>query len=115
MKVMHSAVAATLIMMTGDAAFAQSRAVKNCYEVVGCPWKYNLKAEDLDKLSCQNLAFMRNRIYFENGLCFRTPKVKAEFGNEGCKYPLAILAPLNKFEHANVALIRKVEAGKKCR
>lgn len=114
MRIPTAAAATALLFLASGAALAQSRAVKNCYEVVGCPWKYNLAAEDLDKLSCQNLAFMRNRIYFENGLCFRTPKVKAEFGNEGCKYPLAILAPLNKFEHANVGLIRKTEARKKC-
>ena len=111
----RTAIAAGLLILAGGAALAQGRSVKNCYEDIGCPWKYSLKAEDLGKLSCQNLAFIRNRIYFENGLCFRTSKVKAEFGNDGCKYPLAVLAPLNKFEHANVALIRKTEARKKCK
>lgn len=109
-----SLAAGVLALVAAAPAEAQGRALKNCYEDIGCPWKYVLKAEDLDKLSCQNLAFVRNRIYYENGLCFRTPKVKKEFGNEGCKWPLAVLAPLNRFEHANVALIRKAEAKKKC-
>ncbi|KAB2849854.1 MAG: YARHG domain-containing protein [Hyphomicrobiaceae bacterium] len=62
------------LALAGSEALAQSRSVKNCYEVIGCPWKFNLKAEDLEKLSRQNFAFIRNRIYFENGLCFRSAK-----------------------------------------
>lgn len=90
---------------------------KNCYDGFsggGCPWKTYLKEMEVRAVSCENLAFVRNRIYKENGYCFRDAKVKAELGNEGCKWPLQQLVPLNRHERANVALIRKVEQAKRC-
>ena len=91
---------------------------KNCYDGFaggGCPWKSYLKEGELRPLACENLAFMRNRIYKENSYCFRLPEAKAKYGNEGCKWPLQELVPLNAYEKANVALIRKVEVKNRCK
>lgn len=109
-----AAFAVAMVLGIG-AADAQS---KNCYDGFtggGCPWKSYLKEKEVRAVACENLAFMRNRIYKENGYCFRDAQVKAELGNEGCKWPVQQLVPLNKYEKANVALIRKVEASKRCK
>lgn len=103
------------LLLAPGPALAQQ---KNCYDGFsngGCPWKVYLKEAEVRALSCDNLAFMRNRIYKENGYCFRDPGVKAQLGNEGCKWPLQQLTPLNAHEKANVALIRKVERAKRCK
>lgn len=99
-------------------AATPSVAEKNCYEGFsggGCPWKSYLKDAELRGLACDDLAFMRNRIYKENGYCFRDPAVKAKLGNEGCKFPLQQVVPLNAYEKANIAAIRKIEGAKRCK
>lgn len=91
---------------------------KNCYEGFaggGCPWKHYLNEVNLEKLSCENLRFMRNQTYKENGYCFRTADAKEQFGNSGCKWPIQPLVPLNKFERHNIVLNRKVSRTKRCK
>lgn len=92
-------------------------AARNCYDGFkgdGCPWKSHLKKGDLEQLSCQSLTFMRNRLFKEKGYCFRSEAAKAEQGNEGCRFVIQALVPLNDFERANIALIRKIEKAKRC-
>jgi YARHG domain len=72
------------------------------------------KISDLKKLGCQPLWEVRNWIYKENGLCFKTPKAIKAFGNAGCLYDDVTAVPLNQFEQYNVKAIRKVEAQKGC-
>lgn len=96
---------------------ATPAAARNCYDGLtgdGCPWKTRMREADLQRHSCQNLAHIRNQLYHENGYCFRTEQAKAQYGNQGCKWPIQQLVPLNATERSNIALIRKVERSKRC-
>ena len=61
---------------------------RNCYEDIGCPWKEEAKFDALRKLSCENLAHVRNRLYFENGYCFHSKGPRDLYANAGCKFPV---------------------------
>ncbi len=87
---------------------------KNCYEDIGCPWKQESAVAALRKLSCENLAHVRNRLYHENGYCFRTKATQDLYGNAGCKFPVQAMVPLNRTERASIANVRKVEREKGC-
>ncbi len=110
--------AAAVLALLLCVAALPAQAEKNCYEGFaggGCPWNAYFKDAELRGLQCDDLAFIRNRIYKENGYCFRDATVKAKLGNEGCKHALQQLVPLNAYEKANVASIRKIEASKRCK
>ena len=72
----------------GGAAFA-GRANQYCYEDVDCPWKVAAPVAVYETLSSQNLAHVRNRLYYENYYCFTSAAAKAAYGNEGCTYHAA--------------------------
>ena len=63
---------------------------------------------------CDVLWEISNRIYKENGYCFRTPRAIAAFGNAGCRHDDINTVPLNQYERANVAAIARVERMKGC-
>lgn len=92
----------------------QTPAQANCYEIIGCSNSAYFKISDLKKLGCQPLWEVRNWIYKENGLCFKTPKAIKAFGSAGCLYDDVTAVPLNQFEQYNVKAVRKVEAQKGC-
>lgn len=91
---------------------------KDCFEgfstANGCPWQGNLREPEMRALSCENLAHIRNRIYDQNGYCFQKPDLKKQYNADGCKWPILVLVPLNRFERANVTTIKKVEKAKRC-
>lgn len=91
---------------------------KDCYEgfsaAGGCPWKGYLAERELRALSCENLAHIRNQIHAQNGYCFQKAPLKKQYNTVGCKWPLLVLVPLNKYERANVTTIRKIERAKRC-
>ena len=89
-------------------------ASKNCYEDIGCPWQQEAKVAALRKLSCENLAHVRNRLYHENGYCFRTKVTRDMYGNAGCKFPIQAMVPLSRTERASIVNVRKVEREKGC-
>ena len=94
---------------------AQAQAAsKNCYEDIGCPWRQEAKVAALRKLSCENLAHVRNRLYHENGYCFRAAAARDLYGNAGCKFPVQAMVPLSRTERASIANVRKVEREKGC-
>lgn len=101
---------------TADAWTPPAR--KDCYEgfsaAAGCPWRGYLAEREFRALSCENLAHMRNQIHAQNGLCFQKPALKKQYNATGCKWPLAAIVPLNKYERANITTIRKVERAKRC-
>ena len=80
------------MMAIGIAGFAlgvgaqQAPAQANCYEIIGCSNSAYFKHSDLKQLGCQPLWEVRNWIYKENGLCFKTPK--AVKGVRQCGLPL---------------------------
>ena len=82
---------------------AAQKPSKNCYEEIGCPWKQAAPLAAVRGLSCENLAHIRNRLYHENGYCFRSKATRDLYGNAGCRYPLQGLVPLNRYERANIA------------
>ena len=87
---------------------------KNCYEDIGCPWQQEAKVAALRKLSCENLAHVRNRLFHENGYCFRTKATRDMYGNAGCRFPIQAMVPLSRTERASIANVRKVEREKGC-
>jgi hypothetical protein len=101
---------AVLLFLLGG--FSGARA--DCFEIIGCTDSEYYSRQDLRKLSCQNLWYVRNRIYDENGYCFKTRRAKRQFSNVGCAYWNEAAVPLNAFERANVLLIRRVERQKGC-
>jgi hypothetical protein len=89
-------------------------AAAGCFEGVGCTHNERLKEANLRPLNCENLWFVRNAIYAENGYCFKTELAISAFGNDNCRFANIGEVPLNKYEHYNVALIQKVEGRKGC-
>jgi hypothetical protein len=90
------------------------RAHAACLELIGCTDSQYFKQAQLKQLSCQFLWEVRNRIYKENGYCFKTKKAIKAFGNAGCIYNDMGAVPLNAYERANVGAIVKVEKQKGC-
>ena len=86
----------------------------NCYEVIGCPHKDLFNRSDLRQLSCQNLWYVRNRVYDDHGYCFKTPKAIREFDNSDCYVRNAARLDLNRREVQNISRIRQVEQRKGC-
>lgn len=89
-------------------------AFAGCYENVGCTAKEYFPKDALRKFSCQNLAFLRNSIYGENGYCFRSAEYSSMFAVE-CRFKNAADVPLNDYERANVSAIVEIERSKGCR
>lgn len=88
-----------------------------CYEDLGstgCPDREVFSYADLRRLSCQNLWYVRNNIYNEAGLCFRSATAQQMFDNSDCTTWDASTLPLNSNEQNNIARIRKVEKEKGC-
>lgn len=56
-------------------------------------------------MDCDELWYARNKIYADNGYCFKTAKARAVFG-KGCFYPYG---KLSKWEQKQVNMIRKLE------
>lgn len=105
---------AALLAMLIAAPTAASAA---CYEDLGqtgCPDREVFPYADLRKLSCQNLWYVRNNIYNEAGLCFRSATAQQMFDNSDCTTYDAASLPLNGNEQQNIARIRKVEKDKGC-
>lgn len=101
---------AVLLLLIGS--FTGVRA--DCFEGIGCTDSEYFSRQDLRRLSCQNLWHVRNRIYDENGYCFKTKRAKATFSNVGCSYRNEAAVPLNAYERANVLAIRATERRKGC-
>jgi hypothetical protein len=86
-----------------------------CYEEIGCTNTDRYSAADLFRLAeCDILFQMRNGIYKEHGLCFRTERAIAALGNQGCSVQDAGALRLNPVEQANIATITAVERQKNC-
>lgn len=88
-----------------------------CYEdlgATGCPDREVFSFADLRRLSCQNLWYVRNNIYNEGGLCFKTAAAQAVFDNSDCTTDNPADIVLNSFEQKNIGRIRSVEKAKGC-
>lgn len=95
-----------------------SAAGAGCFNDVGqtgCTDREAFPRSDLRQLSCGSLWLVRNTIYDEAGLCFKTAAGKAQFDNSDCFVDNPANVKLNRFERANVETIRQVERQKGCR
>lgn len=88
--------------------------LETCFNDVGCAEIENFKPVDLEVLSCDNLWQIRNQIFKSAGLCFKTPRAIAQFGNAGCLFDEEPLVPLNDYQRYNTRLIRDIESRKRC-
>jgi hypothetical protein len=91
-------------------------ALADCYDVFGCSNRDLFAYRDLvSGPNCEFLYQMRNRIYQENGYCFKTARAIATFGNAGCRYHSDNAVPMNRIERANLAAIKQAERALGCR
>lgn len=87
-----------------------------CFESnIGCTHDHVMTEESLSSLSCDALWTVRNTIFADNGYCFKTPRAREAFSNEGCVEDDQSRLALNRFERANVSRIVKMEKSKGCR
>jgi hypothetical protein len=85
-----------------------------CFESgVGCTDSHYVPYWALRQLSCENLWWVRNTIYDENGYCFTTIRGQQAFDNSDC-YANNGTVQLNRYERENVGRIVRVEREKAC-
>ena len=93
-------------------------AAAGCFEDLGrtgCTDEETFPVADLRRLSCQNLWYLRNSIYDDNGFCFKTAAAQAVFDNTGCYVNDVAKVQMNGHERANISRIVRVEKEKGCR
>ena len=106
----------SILTLAGLLAISLSASARaGCYENVGCTDRDRFSERTLGRLSCQNLAFLRNSIYAENGYCFKDADYRHIFGNDYCRFDTSGAVPLTRVERANISAIVAVESGKNCR
>ncbi len=105
--------ATLMVVFVVLAGVFQARA--DCFEGIGCTDSDTFKKSALKQLSCQNLWHVRNRIFDENGYCFKTALGKKAFDNSDCSIDDEDGVPMNGTERANVAAIKSVESAKGCK
>lgn len=105
---------AVALQLTALPAPAQA----GCFEnlgTIGCTHLESFERSELLGLSCQNLWYVRNSIYNDNGYCFKTKAAQAEFDNSDCFVKDTARLRLNKHEQTNINRIVRVERDKGCR
>ena len=86
----------------------------DCFEDIGCTDSDEFDVDDLIYLSCENLWYVRNRIYDENGYCFRTERARDAFDNSDCWVRSQSKVKLSHIERHNVNEIVAAEDEKSC-
>jgi len=107
----------TLILIAALAvqiAIAMPAFAGACYDGIGCASTQYFPTSEVKQLSCQNLWYVRNRIYKDAGYCFKTATGISEMGNSGCHINAQAAVPLNAYERANVGVIKSAEVAKGC-
>ncbi len=100
-----------LVSLAGNGAPARA----DCYELIGCTDSDQYKVSDLVTLSCENLWFVRNRIFDENGYCFKTERAQEMFDNSDCLVDDQEQVKLSAIERQNVEAIVMAEREIGCR
>ena len=107
LAMMGAFVLSLLVISTG--------AYADCYDVFGCSERDRFVFDQLaNGPNCDFLYTMRNRIYQQNGYCFKTARAIATLGNQDCRYRDINQVPLNAIERGNAAMILRVEQAKGC-
>lgn len=104
----------SLVLLAGLSSAAQAGCFENLGQT-GCTDREAFPRSDVRQLSCGSLWLVRNTIYDEAGLCFKTAAAKAQFDNSDCFVNNPAKVKLNRFERANIETIRGVERQKGCR
>jgi hypothetical protein len=102
--------AGMLTMISAGAAPARA----DCYENIGCTDSDSMDVDDLVELSCENLWHVRNRIYDENGYCFKTARARNAFDNSDCWVKNQANVKLSHIERRNVDAIVEAESENGC-
>ena len=87
----------------------------DCFELIGCTDSGYFRQSDLRQLSCENLWYVRNRIYDENGFCFKTARARSQFDNSDCWVNDQANVKLSQVERHNVNEIVEAESENGCR
>lgn len=98
-------------------AVSSAPAGAGCFEDLGgtgCTNDSLFSEAELRRLSCENLWYVRNSVYDDNGFCFRTKRAQSVFENADCYVQEMGRVKLNSYERQNVARIQKVERQKSC-
>ena len=95
--------------------FAVDPARADCFEGIGCTDSDWYDIDDLEALSCENLWYVRNRIYDENGFCFKTARARSQFDNSNCWVNDQANVKLSQVERHNVNEIVEAESENGCR
>lgn len=109
---LQTGIAAGLLIAVSTAS-APARA--DCFENIGCTDSDSYKVNDLEELSCENLWYVRNRIYDENGYCFQTARGREQFDNSDCWVRDQAKVKLSSVERHNVKAIVQAEEDNGCR
>lgn len=107
-----------VILMAISALATAGPAHAACFEDLGqtgCTDQETFPLRDLRERSCEDLWLVRNTIYHENGLCFRTAQAQAMFDNSDCYIDDPGAVRLNSYERGNVTRIVQVEREMGCR
>jgi YARHG domain len=73
-----------------------------------------IAAQDYWSLSCGDLWYRRNAIYYRNGYCFKTDRAIGVFGNGNCRFYVEGDVPMSQAERHEVEIIRSIEQRKGC-
>jgi hypothetical protein len=98
--------------LTMAAGISPARA--DCFEDIGCTDSDRFDVDDLMYLSCENLWYVRNKIYDENGYCFRTDRARDAFDNSDCWVRSQSKVQMSQIERHNVNEIVAAEDEKGC-
>lgn len=88
-----------------------------CFENLGqtgCTDMEMFSLNQLRRLSCQNLWYVRNSIYNDHGYCFRTRVAQQAFDNSDCYERDSSRLQFNRNEQTNIDRIVRVEREKSC-
>lgn len=86
----------------------------DCFENIGCTDSDYYDVDDLVEMSCENLWYVRNRIFDENGYCFKTARARRQFNNSNCYVDDEADIDLSPIEQHNVDEIVEAEAENGC-
>ena len=95
-------------------ALGAASAHADCFEGIGCTDSDYFDVDDLVQLSCANLWHVRNRVYDENGYCFKTRIAKRRFDNSDCWIESQSQVKMSTVERHNVNAIVAAERENGC-
>jgi len=112
---MRTTTLAGLLLLAAPLAALPGTAQADCFRGLGCTDQHRFSQADLRSMRCNDLWYVRNRIYDENGYCFRTSRGRANFDNSDCWESNQGRVRMSGVERANVDAIVRAERAIGCR